>query len=343
LTEVSIHGGDFYINGRATYAGRVWHGHRVEGLLLNARMVNGIFDDLNPETSKRWAYADTGVWSAERNTNEFVAAMPEWRRHGLLAFTINLQGGSPEGYSHHGQSWVNSAFTPDGTLRLAYFARLTKILDEADKLGMVAIVGYFYQAQDKQLADDAAVIRATENATSWILEHGYRNVLVEINNECDQHYKNAILQPERVDELITRVRKMSLKGRRLLVSTSYAKGVPTQNVVNAADFILVHGNGLKSPTQITAAIHAARAMPGDEVKPIVFNEDDHTDFESSDSDFAAAVKDHVSWGFFDYRREGEGLEDGYQTVPGDWKIDSARKKSFFNLLSEITGEGAAVR
>ena len=306
-------------------------------------MVNGIFDDLNPETSKRWAYADTGVWSADRNTNEFVAAMPEWRRHGLLAFTINLQGGSPEGYSRHGQPWINSAFAEDGSLRTAYFERLTRILDEADRLGMVVIVGYFYQAQDRRLADEAAVVRATENATNWILDHGYRNVLVEINNECDQHYVNAILQPERVDELITRVRHMERKGRRLLVSTSYGGAVPKENVVKAADFILVHGNGAKTPVQLTEAIHTTRGMLGQDVKPVLFNEDDHMDFEKPDNDMADAVAEHVSWGFFDYRREGEGFEEGYQSVPADWRIGSARKKGFFHLLSEMTGEGSAMR
>ena len=151
-TEVSIRGEDFYINGKPTYAGRVWQGHRVEGLLMNARMVQGIFDDLNPETNTRWAYPDTHVWSADRNTKEFVAAMPAWRSHGLLAFTINLQGGSPEGYSHGGQPWINSAFAPDGSLRPAYMERLARILDEADRLGMVAIVSYFYTGSEPGLA-----------------------------------------------------------------------------------------------------------------------------------------------------------------------------------------------
>ena len=52
--------------------------------LLNSRMVQGIFDDRNPETVKNWAYPDTGKWDPERNTREFIAAMPDWRRHGLL-------------------------------------------------------------------------------------------------------------------------------------------------------------------------------------------------------------------------------------------------------------------
>jgi len=59
-TEVAIVGEQFVINGRPTYAGRVWHGHTIEGLLINSRMVQAIFDDLNPETRDRWAYPDTG-------------------------------------------------------------------------------------------------------------------------------------------------------------------------------------------------------------------------------------------------------------------------------------------
>ena len=44
-------------------------------------MVQGIFDDRNSETASQWAYPDTGKWDAERNTREFIAAMPEGYRH----------------------------------------------------------------------------------------------------------------------------------------------------------------------------------------------------------------------------------------------------------------------
>ena len=57
-TTVRIVGEDFQINNQPTYAGRMWNGHRIEGLLLNSRMVQATFDDLNPETAKRWAYPD---------------------------------------------------------------------------------------------------------------------------------------------------------------------------------------------------------------------------------------------------------------------------------------------
>src|ERR1700680_1137927 len=103
-TEVSIQGDRFFLNGKPTYPGRSYKGMKIEGLLMNVRAVQGIFDDLNPETRSRWAYPDTGKWDPDRNTRELIAALGEWRRNGVLAFTINLQGGSPEGYSK-AQPW----------------------------------------------------------------------------------------------------------------------------------------------------------------------------------------------------------------------------------------------
>ena len=46
-TVVSIQGREFLVNGRPTYKGRSYNGMRVQGLLLNSRMVQGIFDDRN--------------------------------------------------------------------------------------------------------------------------------------------------------------------------------------------------------------------------------------------------------------------------------------------------------
>ena len=100
-TKVTITGNQFYINGELTYKGRFWKGNKIEGLLLNSRMVQGIFDDLNPKTRENFVYPDTKVWDANRNTKEFISHMEEWKSNGLLAFTLNLQGGSPIGYGNN--------------------------------------------------------------------------------------------------------------------------------------------------------------------------------------------------------------------------------------------------
>jgi len=337
-TTITIIGDEFYLNGRPTYAGRQWNGKKIQGLLLNSRMVQGIFDDQNAETVGRWAYPDTGKWDAERNTREFIAAMPEWRRHGLLAITLNLQGGSPQGYSKD-QPWHNSAFDADGTLRADYLARLQRILDRADDLGMAVILGYFYFGQDERLTDEAAVIRATDNATNWLLGRGYRHVLVEVDNECNvARYDHAILRADRVHELIERVKNTRRDGRRLLVSTSYGGGaVPKENVMRVADFLLIHGNGVSNPDRIGEMVRQTRQVPGYTVRPVLFNEDDHFDFDRPKNNFTAAVGEHASWGYFDFRMKDEGFDEGYQSVPVNWGVSSARKKGFFKLLEEITG------
>jgi len=337
-TVVTIKNDQFFINGKPTYEKCYWNNYKIEGLLMNSRMVQGIFDDLNPETIQNWYYPDTKKWDPDRNTNEFIVNMEKWYSYGLLSFTINMQGGSPFGYSS-AQPWNNSGFKEDGSLRIEYLNRLEKILDKADELGMVPIVGYFYFGQDERLNDEKAVINAVKNMTDWLLNKKYRNVLVEVNNECNvDKYDHEILKPQRVHELIELVKKKSKNGYRLYVGTSYGGGfIPLPNVVKTSDFILLHGNGVSDPEKILTMVDRTRQVEGYTSKPILFNEDDHFEFDKDNNNFTAAIKKYASWGYFDYRMKDETYIDGYQSVPVDWSINSKRKIGFFNLLKEITG------
>ena len=347
-TEISIKGAKFLINEKPTYQGITWKNPQgkevsMEGLLMNARLVQGIFDDLNPETRDKWAYKDTGKWDSDRNTNEFIEAMESWRQHGLLAFTINLQGGSPEGYSK-GQPWINSAFDSKGNLREAYMNRLTRILKRADELGMVVIVGYFYFGQDQLLKDEAAVKNAVDQASKWLLNENWKNVLIEVNNECNVGYDHEILKPDRVHELIELIKAIQINDRRLLVSTSYGGGTLSgKKVIAASDYVLLHGNGVRDPKKMLQLIKDTRARIGDDLKPIVNNEDDrpwrdkHQGFGEQGNTMIVSIENRVSWGYFDFRQQGEPLVEGFQNPPTDWGINSARKKQFFGLLKKVTG------
>ena len=335
-TEISIRGESFFINGSPTLQGKEWNGHKLEGLLPNARMVQGIFDDLNPQTATRWRYPDNSKWDPERNTSEFIEAMGQWNEHGLLAFTINLQGGSPEGYSKL-QPWHNSAISNEGGLREDYMNRLERIINKADDLGMVVILGIFYFGQDEHLKDETAVVNAVDNTIDWLFERNYTNVLIEINNECNIRYDHDILKPDRVHKLIERVKSKSKNGKRFLVSTSYGGGyIPRPNVVRSADYILLHGNGVHDPQRIMEMVNQIRDMAEYTPKPVIFNEDDHFDFDKPINNFLAATAAYASWGFFDYRKKGEGFNEGYQSVPVNWEISSGRKEGFFKLLQHMT-------
>lgn len=332
-TVVTIVGDEFYINGKPTFEGKIWRGMRIQGLLPNARLVNGIFDDKTDSTRYKWAYPDTKVWDANRNTKEFVENMPIWKEKGLLAFTINLQGGSPEGYSES-QPWHNSAFLENGNLDVYYMKRLKPILDKADQLEMVVILGLFYVGQEKFMKDDLAIKHGIKNAVEWVLKNEYRNVLLEINNECD-FFKLDGLSPGTVHESIEYVKSISYKGRRLLVSTSYAgKIIPDDKVIAASDFVLLHGNGVWKPERITLQVDSVRKSPTYTVKPILYNEDDHFKFNKEVNNFVKATQSYASWGYFDFRKKNETFEQGFQSIPADWGINSERKKGFFQLLTE---------
>lgn len=337
-TVVEIKGDQFYINDKPTYEGRYWEGNKIEGLLMNSRMVQGVFDDLNPESAKQFAYPDTKKWDAQRNNDEFVAAMSDWKAHGLLAFTLNMQGGSPYGYGN--KTCLNPGFNADGSLMPAYMNRLDKILKKADDLNMVVILGLFYFGQDQALTNDMAVTHAVNNTVDWLFEKGYRNVLIEIANECDHKaYDHPILKPERISQLIDLVKNKEYKGYRYLVGTSFTgRKVPTANVVKASDFLLIHGNGAKQPEQIQTLIDETRKVDGYRKMPVVNNEDDHYGYDEPMNNQLVSVKNYVSWGYFDFRFPGETeINEGYQSVPVNWDISSDRKKAYFNKLKEITG------
>lgn len=340
-TVIAIRGNGFLINGKPTYPKRAFQDHSVEGLLFTSRMANAIVDDHNQETRGVWAYPD-GPWDAERNTSEFIAALPAYRASGMNSVALNLQGGSPQGYSWH-QPWRLSGFDTDGHLLVDYRHRLERVLAAADSLGMVVILGLFYISAKPALRDEAAVVRAVDEVVEFLCTGGHTNVLIEIGNEVDlANWAYDIVKPARSHELVERIQKASagrLKtpARRLLVSTSYVYAAPPANFLAVADYVLLHGNASKTPDALRALIRSTRAAPGYKGQPLLINEDDHYDFDKADNDFLAALEEHCGWGFFDFRRDRERFPDGYQSLPVDWTIGSPRKKAFFELLKTVTG------
>ena len=338
-TIVTIKGDSFYINNEITLKGKMLDTISIEGLLPNSRMVQGIFNDLNPKTRNLWKYPDSTEWNPDRNTNEFIAAMPQWREYGLLAFTLNIQGGSPTGYGNNG--WINPGFHKDGKPMVDYFNRLEKILNKADDLGIVVILGIFYFGQDEQLENETAVKNAVNNTVDWLFDKGYRNVIIEINNECNiDAYNHEILKPDRVHELIELVKnkKHPKSGYRFYVSTSYGGyHIPHPNVVKTADFLLLHANGVSDPDGIIKMVNETKKVDGYHPMPIIFNEDDHYDFDKPVNNMINAFKARASWGFFDFRIKGEPFEEGFQSIPTDWGINSERKRGFFNLVAKLSG------
>ena len=92
-TRVSTQGESFLINDKLTYSEVENSRPGVHGLLMNARFIQGIFDDRAvPERFARFGHE---VFDPAANTDRLIAALPDWYAHGLRAFTVGLQGGGP--------------------------------------------------------------------------------------------------------------------------------------------------------------------------------------------------------------------------------------------------------
>jgi hypothetical protein len=360
-TVVGIHGSQFTINGVPTYtasSGFPSADPNLQGTLLNVRAVQAVFDDANypnggsrahPYTSNTmgpvfWDYPD-GPWDPERNLREFLAALPTWRSAGILAFTVNLQGGGPPdgnyGEKATLQPHLNSGFDPQGNLKPAYAARLKRVIEQADKLGMVVIVGYFYQGSNERILpdpEDKYAKEAVRQASLFLKNLPHRNILIEIANETSsQGYNHSIMQPDGILDAILLAQKTV--EHQIPVSMSWVQGPMRRGTrgdlaMRAVDYVMFHTNG-QSPEAAHDSIQAMKSWAGYD-RPVLINEDGVSAFN-----LQAAVQEHVGWGYYD---DGLGnYRDGFQDLPVDWKIGSNVKWIFFEQVARLTGSPAPAR
>jgi hypothetical protein len=357
MTTVSISGEKFLINGQPVYAGRSFEGRPIEGLLFNVRAVQATFDDANLKTRGLWAYPDTGQWDPERNVREFMAALPLWRDHGVLGFTLNFQGGGgryiPEVY----QIYDNNGFSPDGEIKPAYANRMERVIRRADELGMAAIVSMFYWIQTNKMASEEACWRAVENALDFLRGLKVQNVLIEIANETNYHFSFPTFRVEKSHEMVShfknRYPEFPITTSLVGMNPETGQGMPTPALVEASDYLLIHGNGAR-PASLQLAFDTIRAMPEFRAnpKPLMINED-----STGIPNLEISWQNFVSWGYYDQGYNGEArqhdiwVEDcafnlretrvenlsGFQTPPVNWTINTPRKRAFFSRVAEITG------
>jgi hypothetical protein len=268
-TRVSITNDQWQINGQVTYPGA-----RAEGLLMNVRMVNAVFED-----RKRPDF------DAEANTDRFVAQIPAYAAHGVRALTICLQGGTP-GY----EGAVNSGFNEDGSLRDVYLQRVRRVIETCDRNGVVVILGCYYQRQDQILNHSDAVRAGLVHVVNWLKERRFSNVVLEIANEFPHKgfYHRLLKTSEGEVELIRLAKRTAPE---LLVSTSgIGDGRLPDSVAQASDFLLIHFNGVPL-NGIPERIVALKKFG----KPIVCNEDDKVRATAAQA-AELSVANGASWG-----------------------------------------------
>lgn len=269
-TRIAVEKDLWYLNGGLTYPST-----QAEGLLMNVRTVNAVFEDK----------ARSG-FDADENTSEFINKIPVYVAHGVRAFTINLQGGFP-GY----EGAINSAFNPDGSLRKSYVQRVKRVIEACDRNGAAVILGCYYQRQDQILRDEKAVRNGVVNTVRWLAKSGHTNVVLEIANEFNHSgFDHPVLKNSEGQVELIRLAKKTWP--KLLVSTSgLGNGRLPDNVCRASDFLLIHFNGTKLD-DIPKRIEALKKYG----KPIICNEDQKYGEQAAEA-ARLSVEHGASWGF----------------------------------------------
>ncbi|MEX1238820.1 MAG: Ig-like domain-containing protein [Cyclobacteriaceae bacterium] len=319
-TIVTIKENKWLINGKPV----LWNSP-AEGLLVNVRMVNAVFEDSGP-------FANSHLpedFDPDKNATRFIEQIPDYYTHGVRAFTISLQGGLP-GY----EGAVNSAFNRDGSLRQSYLDRVERVIRAADQKGVVIILSCFYQRQhshEYSLDGKQAILNAVANVTQWIVNQKFTNVVLEVSNEYAHGGYNKwkdgewLKSVEGQVELIRHSRKIAPD---LLVSTSgMGSGHCPEPIALAADFIVIHFN--RTPISlIPERVMHARSYG----KPVVCNEDDKIDKMGAEA-ARVSIKFGAGWGFMHIEKN--------QAAP--FEFDGAADDTLvYRMLARLTTPGESI-
>ncbi len=316
-TILNIKGRDFYINDKPVYD-EIEGSGSSKGLLMNARFIQGIFDDASGrEKFNRFNKS----FDPDKNTDELISALPKWYEYGLRAVTVGFQGGMPV-FTIDIESIDNNPFSSDGNkLDDAYAKRMDKIIKAADALGMVVIVNILYWAQTLRLNNEDAIISALKCAASFLKEGGYTNVIIDVANEYNiDMWKDIPLvkDPNSMQLLIDIVRKES---GGMLVGASGGGGLIDKEVVEASDVVIIHGNGLTRGEYYDFILKVQEMAPN---KPILCNED-----SPCISRLEIAKLTHTSWGHYDNFTK--------QEPPCDWNITEGQDMFFARRMAASVG------
>lgn len=318
-TSVTIQGESFLINDKFTYSEIENSNPNAHGLLMNARFIQGVFDDkADPARFARFGY-DTFDPSA--HTDGLIAALPEWYSYGLRAFTVGFQGGGPF-FTVKNPTIDNNPFGEDGKqLDPAYAERMDRLIKGADEVGMVVIVSYLYGGQTNRLRDGRAIRDAVITASRFLKEGGYTNVIIETVNEQNIHWfdDQPLIQSSQGTAILLDLARKESGG--MPVGCSGGGDYANREVAEASDVILIHGNGCTRQKYYNL-IQKVRSWNLN--KPIVCNED-----SQAIGQFEVAFKTRTSWGYYNDMTK--------QEPPADWSVTPGEDTFFARRMAEGIG------
>lgn len=309
-TVVSVKGDKWFFNDKIVNADSP-----AEGLLMNVRMVNSVFEERGDKMPSEFKGFD-----AEENTNEFISEIPEYVASGANCFTICLQGGAP-GY----EGSVNTAFDPDGSLRKEYMDRVARVIRAADENNAAIILICFYQRQHSHfsaLTGKDAIKTALVNTVKWIKKNKFSNVIFEVSNEYRHGGFRNWIDGNWIASTKGQVELMQLAKSvhpGLLTGTS---GMGDASLVDSlamtADYLTIHLNST-SLEDYAQKINNMKRWG----KPVICNEDDKLAAAGASACLHSVING-CGWGFM-YSRKNQTIPFDFDGVEDDPEVYSMMK------------------
>lgn len=316
-TVLTIDGTKFRINGELIYSEIPNSNPRTHGMLMNNRFIQGIFDTTNPDLFKRY----NKDFDAETNTNEMIAALPQWYAKGLRAITVGMQGGG-SCFSIKGQDLGNNPYSEDGlTIDPAYLARLDKVIEACDKIGMVVIVSYLYGFNAVQLKYAQTIINIVKTMSTYLKDKGYKNVIIEIANENNINTFKPLPIVQNPHGMVSLINFAKECCGGIPVGCSGGGGYVNEEICRASDVAIIHGNG-ESRGKFYNHILRTKGYSGN--KPVIINED-----SQAIGQLQVCEELQTSWGYYNNMTK--------QEPPTYWEITKGEEEYFCWRMAHMIG------
>lgn len=319
-TSYDIKGNNILINGNLTYSEIENSNEKIQGLLFNARFIQGIYEDITPENQATYNRFNK-TFDKNINTQELIDSLPEWYDAGLRAITVGMQGGGPIYAFKDWHSINTNTFSSDGRIiEESHKERLLKIIDACDKIGMIVIVSCLYEGQSSRFDNEYGLVSAIRSTCEFLSDTEYTNIMIEVANENDigQFQQHPMISKyDSVSCLVYLAREWSKN--KFAIGCSCGHGAYSKAIGDASDIVLIHGNS-KHRDDFYNLIQSV--IESDPNKPIICNED-----SQRITQLQVCEDTHISWGYYNNVTK--------QEPPIDWSITRGEDEFFAARLKAL--------
>jgi hypothetical protein len=305
----------------------------------NALLVNG-------EPTTLLGFRVPSAAMRDEWTDELIAQMDQWQAHGVNAFTVWLQGASggfapviaPTG--EIGTTEMDVLAHIDFSVRVAsasigqttgaqVIARAHRIIREADKRGMVVVLGLFYRSSTAVGDFTADALRnASRSIATEFRSCG--NVILNVFNEA-----NTSKPLESYDNLVSYMREAKLGAPDRPVGTGSVTAETSAALSRADELDIVLFDAGAGGREAIAALEMLRAFTD---KPIAnvesFKGSGHAFLDDRTHSVTAPAGYYIDYP--DFRRVFGAWEDeDYWTAAGQY---AAGRNSYLRLIDDVCAD-----